>query len=1379
MGSKAGPIQPLEGMLSEQSRYRPFNLYWLDSALHETLLPGSPWEQVHAHICAELARSLRSDLGNLEEERKQMILHLLGPEFVKRYMPGVQHRPDVLDPSVLGVELKKQLQRTTQLLLRDKLDSIVRELGYAPASSNASTPVTDRQHSEDGHGDQGVSDIQAVIDHARGIFETGLERNLVIQEVIEKQEPQDVEDLPRSGVNLSGRTSDHLGRSLITILQRDPSRLDSICQRLSGKQLPATLRSYLWAEILLQLVEDGGSGREKPTEKSIRKRFAKAVSKGKVDMKITKATECPIGGLIETAVKEKFDATPCMQAQRLDKFHTQAREALNILYTYNRSYEPFLISWLFPLQLAFQEHQRKEEHPYELALYLDLLLTYAFPKWPEIFAVAEQAMARLKMADTELYDHLQECAITNVKVNPQDFLVHLIRAEKKKAAALSWSTSTDDPTNSSTGSMPKELLANPLIFLRKWVGEGFVGVLNSPAVMYIWDQCFIERWDRQVLEDACLALLLLLKEKFMKAIDYHQMRQVFLNEPSKILTLDMVRSYQHIREGQPPSAVPNFNRKNVLRPEKPETASPQATPEPAAVVTPSPVPTSMVQQTPEPVDTAPSTPKELEPQLERVQLCRAGLRNVRLKLMWNLTKSQLADFQMEKLLITVFLSIGDETLQVKQIKDSVIISSFAKENGSQDMETTSEQSSKENFGSKHQLSVPDIMFSAKEIELFKYDKELVPQVVLRIQYKTTTEEAADEGEQDANTSVGWALIPVYEKKTTPSTPNGNQDETADEVSTWSPDAGDRTVPLYFGDVPEDVTAEGAMKEFAEEDLLREGSKVGLTVFDPGNSPWVEHDPNLLVTADREVPVEEGFDLYVDGVRFLPDNATICKVTGRITLPSSQHRADMVTTALLDSPVRCPTFKYRYTMSVAEATQLAVLRMYTVDKVTRSVVVVGAAVLQLYVGESTKKLNAGGFQLRLHAGMPPMEELSIESMSQLPIIPACSLLVRLLPRSEEFIPAPDYASGYYSSDTCKPTTSEQRMMGHYMKSSAWADTVHMVLQRLRQVEAATEELNDEELTAWSLDRLDFKKQSDPDADKKPDRLDLLRCVDYDEEEGLYVSVMSAKAVRGEGKYSNISVHVLPGSDVTSEGELGPSDTEHFLVQDAKSSSLQTAPVFKDPPKKLHPSYSPRSLLLLRVIGLSITYKPDPANQGPGQMFGKDGTEPVSLESDSRLGWSLLPLFDKGCVTQGSYLLPIFQDDGKFSFLKELSDAPDLYGWMVSALQKGTIALDTSYASLTLTLWDGHFDKGETVQLLMEDRFLNVDDFQKFAAAADGVKGQPMSDLILQSLPPEVREEGVLSEMYWREEERFQEVMKTTFKDVIDKMKLTEDEEPSNS
>lgn len=56
--------------------------------------------------------------------------------------------------------------------------------------------------------------------------------------------------------------------------------------------------------------------------------------------------------------------------------------------------------------------------------------------------------------------------------------------------------------------------------------QGFVSVLDTPAVMYIWDQCFMQGWEPSVLKHFSLAILELLREKFMKARDYLQMKEV-------------------------------------------------------------------------------------------------------------------------------------------------------------------------------------------------------------------------------------------------------------------------------------------------------------------------------------------------------------------------------------------------------------------------------------------------------------------------------------------------------------------------------------------------------------------------------------------------------------------------------------------------------------------------------------------------------------------------------------------------------------------------------------------------------------------------------------------------------------------------------------
>jgi hypothetical protein len=41
----------------------------------------------------------------------------------------------------------------------------------------------------------------------------------------------------------------------------------------------------------------------------------------------------------------------------------EAARALNVLYVYDRSYEPYMVHWLFPLQIAFRDRtQHAQDH---------------------------------------------------------------------------------------------------------------------------------------------------------------------------------------------------------------------------------------------------------------------------------------------------------------------------------------------------------------------------------------------------------------------------------------------------------------------------------------------------------------------------------------------------------------------------------------------------------------------------------------------------------------------------------------------------------------------------------------------------------------------------------------------------------------------------------------------------------------------------------------------------------------------------------------------------------------------------------------------------------------------------------------------------------
>ncbi|XP_006811802.2 LOW QUALITY PROTEIN: uncharacterized protein LOC100376246 [Saccoglossus kowalevskii] len=349
--------------------------------------------------------------------------------------------------------------------------------------------------------------------------------------------------------------SEKLGDSIVAILRRDPYRMSDVCRKLSGKQIPSNLRQYVWTELLFtsdrSLVSKEGN-----IEKILRNRFAKKVSMGKIDLKLKKATYTPIHGLIWNSVVEMYDSIPSMQPYQTRLYMKECANALNVLYTYNRSYEPYLIQWLFPLQLAYPSRQEQEEKPYELAMYLDLFMSNVFPKWPEIFAMADRTMNKIIQEDTDLADHLQDCALKNIDLDAKQFLVHLIHIEKDKALALGRAT----PGSEKSIMMSKELLADPVIFIRKWIGEGFVGVLDGQAVLYVWDQCFMNKWKHEVIENVCLAIILLLREMFLETTDYHEMKQVFLQQPARLYTADIQRAYLHLSKGGPVSEVPPLNR---------------------------------------------------------------------------------------------------------------------------------------------------------------------------------------------------------------------------------------------------------------------------------------------------------------------------------------------------------------------------------------------------------------------------------------------------------------------------------------------------------------------------------------------------------------------------------------------------------------------------------------------------------------------------------------------------------------------------------------------------------------------------------------------------------------------------------------------------
>ncbi|XP_078598271.1 uncharacterized protein LOC144874220 isoform X3 [Branchiostoma floridae x Branchiostoma japonicum] len=437
----------MERLKSEDvSDHRPFDQAWLDSCLQETLLPNTPWQKVQEKIGERFARRIEKQLNH--SDRRQMIFELLGEQFVDKFFPKYPNNPTLIEPPAVDPARKDVLKKEAQAWLQQQLYKAARDVGCQRA------PGQDYQADT-------APEMVEFVEHTYQVFYTGMDRQLVIEDQVRQQEEEkptwkkdknsrrpnnhqhgDVKRQDRhSTARLQGGkppqswgpASDSLGRHVVAILRRDPRRLQEVCSRLLGKQLPGTLRMYVWTDVLMKEERRKIKDHSVNVEKMLRERFGRGIVQGVQSLKLKSATRSPISGLVENAVIEMYDRTPGMQAYSQPEQLKEAARVLNILYTYDRSYEPYLIHWLFPLQLVYTDGSSQEEHPYELAMYLKLLVDSRFPKWPEVFAIAERVMERLKHEDRHLHRHLVECSLKNVSFDPKDFLVQLIHKEKEQA----------------------------------------------------------------------------------------------------------------------------------------------------------------------------------------------------------------------------------------------------------------------------------------------------------------------------------------------------------------------------------------------------------------------------------------------------------------------------------------------------------------------------------------------------------------------------------------------------------------------------------------------------------------------------------------------------------------------------------------------------------------------------------------------------------------------------------------------------------------------------------------------------------------------------------------------------------------------------------
>ncbi|XP_052774398.1 uncharacterized protein LOC128212988 isoform X3 [Mya arenaria] len=551
---------------------------------------------------------------------------------------------------------------------------------------------------------------------------------------------------------------------------------------------------------------------------------------------------------------------------------------------------------------------------------------------------------------------------------------------------------------------------------------------------------------------------------------------------------------------------------------------------------------------------------------------------------------------------------------------------------------------------------------------------------------------------DEETCVAWAALPLVNcdqslplKKKKNFNPN-----------TMSINQGTHTIPFYQLPMPEpnQIPLDGGP---FPRDFARYG-KATLRVYvfqgnprpgslTPSDVSDIEDEDTLPEFAwlpmERKTPPKDpfllgdGFDVYIDGCRYLPDSATFTKVAGRILdRRYDLYGKDINTGVKLDSDVYNPVFeeKVEFRETNIPPTATLLLKVYTIDNFYKSLTVVGYSTINVFVETGTERqpnvdkpmqvsLNEGAHQLRLYAqgpnGVDPLSEPCLRD-GGVRIVPCASLLIRLVKvargaggkalesskvpqgdwlRMGLYQPRPKYSDRVYYSSKCMPTKGETRLFHSMMRRTR---------RTIREVIALVAPAKESFLRSDKNMEEFMRTQLTKTADTKPLDQDLNFVAQYSPKHGIKVAIDSAVSLPWTN-FTHAHMCFNPPAAFYLGAPHATYDKLAFTeILDVRSTN--TSPAWKDGFKHFpRRSYHRFMTLIIHLQEISVS-------------VAKENYKYGLLEQ----AWTAVQIFtDKYCTTQ-AFQLPLFAGSPNQTILKQLAREP-CKEWMERMIRNNGIQL----------------------------------------------------------------------------------------------------------
>ena len=418
----------------------------------------------------------------------------------------------------------------------------------------------------------------------------------------------------------------------------------------------------------------------------------------------------------------------------------------------------------------------------------------------------------------------------------------------------------------------------------------------------------------------------------------------------------------------------------------------------------------------------------------------------------------------------------------------------------------------------------------------------------------------------------------------------------------------------------------------------------------------------------------GIDLYIDGCRGLPDNATVTRVDFEIRASNhepfgkSDHTGSKV--ADVSSKVYNPRITFRHEIRERDsvdptATLLLIVR--TIDRHTKTSRTVGYTCLNVFKDARSRDgsqptsqnvkdfiLNAGGHELPLHKNPPPDDKsFSASSCDGIPVVPCATVLVRLheAARSEDglrvlstgdvdekdwvikglVVPMPEYRKnghGTYESTRVAAVMSEQAAKLYNYRLGKREDAA---LRDVLPLAGGDEVVNksDEDVMEWMEQTID-RLSRDEQGQLRNMQMDYAYISEYDPDEGFELAVDSVQGLH-RTVWASVTHCIGPPASFYADPPLTKNvnlTLTHDLESEAKNPKFDDGLV-----KYTGEVYKNNKCAILGVHTLEKKRKKYQLN---------------------RIAWAILPLFHETgqYLRTGAYRLPLFQGEPTKGLISDL-------------------------------------------------------------------------------------------------------------------------------